>query len=191
MNPCRAVGGCIAALLLAAFAHAVDGAAGERARIAAERAATETTLAQRERECSTRFVVTACVEEARGEYRAALASLRRQQALLDETERRQRAGERLGRLATKADAAGPPAPRARAARAVRPAVPADGAASMPAQPSRADDTRTQEAARAAAFAARTQAAQEHRAAVERRNAEREKKGKKARPLPVPASGVAP
>jgi hypothetical protein len=160
MKPRRVASAFSAVLWLAAPVLAAQDDTGERARIAAERTAAEATLAERERECSTRFVVTACVEEARSDYRATLDGLRRQQALLDEAERRQRAGERLDRLAAKAPPGG--------------------------------DVRAREAARAEAHAARIRATQERRAAVERRNAEREKKGKKAaRPLPVPASGATP
>jgi colicin import membrane protein len=189
MNRRCAAAAFIAALMLNPSAHAVD---AERARIATERATAEATLAQRERECSTRFVVTACVEEARTAYRATIASLRREQAVLDETERRQRAAERQQRLSAKEDAAVPPTPRApRVARAARPLLQADDAASAPAPAARPDDKKSEEAARAAAYAARIEAAQAHRAAVERRNAEREKKGKKAQPLPLPASATTP
>jgi hypothetical protein len=194
MNRCCAAAVFIAALMLAPSVHAADTA--ERERIVAERAAAETTLAQRERECSTRFVVTACVEEARSAYRATVASLRRQQAVLDDTERRQRAVERQQRLSAKEDAAVPPTPRApRPARAARPSVQADEAASAsaptPAPAVKPDAIKSQEATRAAAHDARIEAAQAHRAAVERRNAEREKKGKNARPLPLPASAATP
>jgi hypothetical protein len=102
MKPRGVASVCIAALWLAVPVFAAEDAVGERARIPAERSAAEATLAERERECGTRFVVTACVEEARSDHRATLDALRRRQALLDEAERRQRAGERLDRLAAKA-----------------------------------------------------------------------------------------
>jgi colicin import membrane protein len=182
----------------------------ERARINQERAALETTRIERERECHTRFAVTACVEDAQQAYRVALAELRRQQALIDEAERRQRASERIDRLANRtAKSIGPPpaprSPRASEARAAAgssaaSATSASGAEPVPAKlpkPSKPQavpsgdsaEARAQEAARAAAFEARVKEAQARRAAVERRNAERALKGKASRPLPLPASAA--
>jgi colicin import membrane protein len=197
----------LATLGLAAHRVAAGDDATERARIATERAAVEARFVERERECATRFVVTACVEDARREQRAELASLRQQQAVLDEAQRKQRAAERVDKLSKpRADEARPPTTSAtRDARMARPpaeASPADPARQpKPPQPARprkavvpkeANDRPAQEAARQAEFAARTQAAQAHRVAVEQRQAERlKKKGRIAQPLPVPASAVAP
>jgi hypothetical protein len=204
----------MAALLTVAQAATADDDAAERARITAERAAVEARLVERERECATRFVVTACVEDAQREQRAALASLRQQQALLDEAQRKQRAAERLDRLLKprENEPRSPAAKReAREARAARSPSEASLAASA-AQPKPSPPVRprkggaphdannpidpiarqTQEAARQADFAARGQAAQAHRTAVEQRQVERlKKKGRVAHPLPVPASAATP
>ena len=206
------------ALLLAMLTSVAEGVAAdddavERMRITAERSAVEARFAERERECATRFVVTACVEEAQRELRAALASLRQQQTLLDEAQRKQRAAERLRGLSKpRANEAKQPVasarretPEASAARSLsEPSLAASAPARRPLQPARPRkggapinpinpiERQTQEAARQADFAARTQAAQAHRAAVEQRQAERlKKKGRVAHPLPVPASAVAP
>ena len=181
----------------------------ERERIDTERAAIETTRIERERDCQTRFAVTGCVEDARHAHRVALAELRRQQAVIDEAERRQRASAQVDKLADRAAASigSPPEPRSPRASEAR-ATPARTAASAArAEPVRAEppkaltpqaeapgdsgDARALEASRAAAFEARVKEAQAHRAAVERRNAERAQKGKTSQPLPLPASGAAP
>ena len=181
----------------------------ELARINTERAAIEATRIERERDCQTRFAVTRCVEDARQAHRLALAELRRQQVVIDEAERRQRASERVDELANRAaESIGPtPAPRSpRASEAgaklrqpAAPAVRADPAPAGPLKPPKRQasapedgaDAHALEASRAAAFEMRVKEAQAHRAAVERRNAERVQKGKASRPLPLPASGAAP
>jgi hypothetical protein len=193
--------------VLAAAAPAAEQT--ERDRISAERTAIEDSRVERERECQMRFAVTRCVEEARQAHRVALAELRRQQAVIDEAERRKRASERVDKLANRAaqSIGSPPAPRSPSASEARamprqPAASAVRAERAPATllqtsrpraqaPGGSADARTLEASRAAAFEARQKEAQARRAAVERRNAERAKKGKASRPLPLPASGVAP
>ena len=179
----------------------------ERARLSAERAAIDATRIERERDCQTRFAATRCVEEARHTYRSALAELRRQQAVIDEAERRQRASERVDKLAnqTARSIGSPPAPRSPRASEDRanprpPAASAVLAEPAPAKlpkaprvqadaPGGSADARALEASRAAAFEARAKEAQAHREAVERRNAERARKAKASRPLPLPASGA--
>ena len=181
----------------------------ERARINQQRAVLEAKRIERERECRTRFAVTSCVEDAQQAYRVALAELRRQQAVIEEADRRQRASERIDSLATRtAKSIGPPpaprSPRASEARSTAgsSAASAVRAESAPARlpksskpqaisPGDSADARAQEAARSAAFEARVNEAQARRAAVERRNAERLQKGKASRPLPVPASAATP
>jgi hypothetical protein len=76
--------------------------ASEQHRIAAERAAAEARFAARERECRTRFIVTACIDEAKSERRDALDKLRARQLGADEVRRRERAAERQSELAAKA-----------------------------------------------------------------------------------------
>ena len=197
-------------MILGALAGAVFAAEQtERERIDIERAAIEATRIERERDCQTHFAVTRCVEDARQAHRVALAELRRQQAVIDEAERRQRASERVDKLAeqTARTIGPPPAPRSPHASEARanprqPPASAVLAEAAPAKLPRAPrpqatapgdgtDARALGASRAAAFRARAKDAQAHRAAVERRNAERAQKGKASRPLPLPASGAKP
>jgi hypothetical protein len=58
-------------------------------------------------------------------------------------------------------------------------------------PDAAAQRRAREARNTAEFEARSRAARAHRDDVERRNAERAARGKKARPLPVPAGASTP
>jgi hypothetical protein len=101
--------------------------ATERQRIASERAAAEARFAARERECRTRFVVTACIDEAKSERRDTLDKLRARQLGADEVRRRERAAERQSELAEKA-AEDARLEKERAARAA--AASASGAASQ-------------------------------------------------------------
>ncbi|HWH82915.1 MAG TPA: hypothetical protein VNU71_11850, partial [Burkholderiaceae bacterium] len=66
---CRALGVALAATL-AGTAHAD----AEHDRIAAARATANAKLADQERECATRFVVSSCVEAARSDHRTTLAT---------------------------------------------------------------------------------------------------------------------
>ena len=127
-------GGALAADALGAVATSAASAsatfATERQRIASERAAAEARFAARERECKTRFVVTACVDEAKGERRDALDKLRARQLGADEVRRRERAAQRQSELAEKA-AEDARVEKERAARVA--AAGASGAASQPAR----------------------------------------------------------
>lgn len=78
----------------AAPSLATTDAAAERERIARERVEVQGALTKQEVACQERFVVTPCVEAARKAEREALARLRRQEVLLDEQQRKQRAAER-------------------------------------------------------------------------------------------------
>jgi hypothetical protein len=171
----------------------------ERERIAAERAAANAQFVEQERECAQRFVVTSCVEAARREQRTTLTRLHRAELALDEAARREAATRRRQSVDDKAvvkDArASEPAgsnrrgaPRA----APTPNPPATaqrhgGGASSPS----IDERRAVEQRSQAEFDARASAAQQHREAVERRNAERAAAGKVAAPLPVPSGASAP
>jgi colicin import membrane protein len=186
--------------------------ADERERITRARAAVEARFAQRQAECQTRFAVTDCVDDAKRERREALAPLRKQAMILDDAQRKQRSAQRLEEVRRKqAQAQGreqelvvrvppvagikPAAERAEepvtaAAREGRkPAPPKPAAARAPREKSSAAERQAQESAAQARFEARRQAAQSHRDAVERRNKDLEAEGKKAAPLPVPASGA--
>lgn len=214
---CWLAGGLLfGALSLAAAAVQAQGPAGERPRLAAERAAVEARFAEREAGCQQRFAVTDCVNEAKMERRDAMAPLRRRSAELDDAERKQRAArqtEEVGRKLDEAQAREREAalrepvvtrsPQA-AALAEAASAPRDGrdarepklkppprrlTARTPPQASTDAERRATEAAGQARIDARKRATQEHREAVERRNAARASSGKPATPLPVPASGA--
>ena len=202
--------------LCGAVAHAQSAAspAGERERIARERAAVEARFVERQAACQARFAVTDCVNQARSERREALAPLRRQTIALDDEQRQQRAARRLEEVRKKAGSAQPQAREVRvrdapvparepdavpsgepAASAVRearhPPAPRPASVRKPRAAPSAADRQAQEAASASRLEARKQAAQAHREAVERRNAQRPVGDKRGAPLPLPASGVMP
>ena len=187
----RALG--LAVIQLALLAPAQADEATERARISRERAEAQARFEQRQRECAQRFAVTPCVEEARAEHRQALLQLRRQEGVLDEAQRKQRAAARLAAIEEKRRAERERAARPRAERqpaplqlrpprqpAVSPALPASSPASDPGALAREQRNR-------ARFEARQRDAQLHRAEAERRSAERASKGKAGSPLPDPAA----
>ncbi len=190
----------LAALALAAWLplHAAEPAgsdAQERARIAAERQAAESAYAERVRECQGRFAVTPCIEEARAARREKLIALRRQQALLDEAQRKQRAAERMAAIRDKVSAeetrkSQPAAePRAREAPMRIVAPRAGRVASAPVPPASAASAARSaaEERKRARYEARQREAQAHREDAQRRAAERAASGKKpSAPLP-PAS----
>ncbi|KNZ32099.1 MAG: hypothetical protein AD742_13325 [Methylibium sp. NZG] len=88
-----------------------------------------------------------------------------------------------------AESAATPARPIREAKPPKP-PPSPRATRTAATPASAADRRARGAEAQARAAARVQAAQERREAVEKRNAERELRGKRVSPLPVPASGTA-
>ena len=99
-----AVSALLATVSLAAWSQSGPDAAfrehlaAERARIAAERTQVEARHAEAERNCYRRFAVNDCLNEVRAARRTALADLRRQDILLNDEERRRKAGEALQRL---------------------------------------------------------------------------------------------
>ena len=74
----------------------------ERLRIQSERASAEQRFGQEEAACYSRFAVTDCVREVRARRRALLDDLRRQEFVLGDSERKQRALEQFQRLEEKA-----------------------------------------------------------------------------------------
>jgi colicin import membrane protein len=84
------------ALLAAAGAHAAQDPQdqAERDRIKAERAAVETQFNAEQKACRAKFAETDCVQKAQRDRHAALADLRRQERVLNDAERKRRAGER-------------------------------------------------------------------------------------------------
>jgi hypothetical protein len=206
-----------AGLVVVIRAGAAQDEVAERTRMERERANVESVFVERERACQKRFAVTACVDEARRERRDALALLRRQEALLDEAQRKERAAQRMQAIRDKVssgdaqqrdmadreprEAARKPAELASTASTPAPREPATAkqgkTAPQPATPSAKPATRSttdraaQEARSKERFKASQEAAAEHRAAVERRNAQRAAKGKAASPLPTPPGASAP
>jgi len=83
-------------VLLASYEPARADDSAERARIARERADVEARFQAQRRECETRFAVTACVDEARAGHRQG-----REEGVLDEAQRRQRAAARLSAIEEK------------------------------------------------------------------------------------------
>lgn len=81
-------------------AAAADDAA-ERQRIAAERRAVEAVYEAARADCARRFAVTACLDAAREQRRAALAPLRERELQLDAAVRAQRAEQRLQAIERK------------------------------------------------------------------------------------------
>jgi colicin import membrane protein len=187
---------------------------GERERIARDRAAVGARFSEREADCQHRFAVTDCVNDAKKEQREALAPLRRQANALDDALRKQHAARRLEDVRNRTDTA---QAREREAVVREPPTPANRPASAPSgEPATATvrgvkqkpaprqmtahtppktlsdaERRANEADSQARIEERKRAAMAHRASVEQRNAQRALSGKRADPLPVPASAAAP
>ena len=181
----------------------------ERARIDAERVRADQRFAAQEVACQQRFAVTDCVNEARSALRATHADLKRQEVLLNDGERRRKAGEQQRRLDEKlrqreADAGGQaarpePAPKAAPTPSTRrPAEPkprashAQQTAEHEAQMRRKLGAHQADQARRAAQAA--SASEEERRYADKQRAAAEYKAQvlgrqtepsKARPLPPP------
>ncbi len=183
---------------LAANANAgvTETQAAERARIRNERADAEARFSAREHECRARFVVTACIDEARQARRETLSRLHREESVLEDEVRKQKTADRLRELeqnrereqarqreptaSARRDNAGSadaPQVKIRAPKAASPAP-----ASVPAADRSADEARSK-----AAFETRRSTADAHRQKIEARNAERAARGKAAAPLPTPSS----
>lgn len=175
----------------------------ERKRIRQERAVVTERYQAQEQACYRRFAVTDCIQDAGRQRNEALADLRRQEVVINDTERKRRAAERLRvHDADRAERAraDDPARRARAAEErqeraaaaaarARSADEATDAAARQARPrtSRAFEAPRPDAAEAARnrerFEARRKAAETHKADVLERAAAR---GKPPAPdLPTP------
>jgi hypothetical protein len=187
-----------------AVAASVDELKAQRAQIDAARRQANVAYAEHERRCQEQFVVTACVENARAERRRELDRLSREQAVVDEALRKQRAAERLQTLADKQRAArqraSEPVPPPRVLLQKPPRAP-QGAASGASGPARGERLGVLPADRSTpaerrdnkdAFQRRQQQAEEHRRQVEQRNAERAVRASKpASGLPTPAASDLP
>lgn len=180
----------------------------DRARIAYERAQADAYFRESKQACLKRFVVTPCIEQAERTHRAALSDLRRQEVLLDEELRKQRAADRLRKIEDRPAQAKniettphpsmvvTPADIAASARAIQP-LPEDLSRS---NDSADDQRKTAEAERSAQAARRVRtlrekeiSQQDRKAKIERRLNEKAKSSKPpATGLPVPApSGSSP
>jgi len=205
----------IGAGLVAAQVPTVADLRSERDRIAHERAAAEARFKERQRECLTRFVATSCVEDAKRARRETIGRLRNEQIVLEESDRRARAAARTEAIRKKTEAAAsrsdqavdetsrePKSPRPeRPPRAVRSAEAASavegrsarqGKSLLPPPHAKGAGRSADDQARSrATFEAAQQAAEEHRAKVEARNAARAARRKPAAPLPLPPGASAP
>ncbi len=73
----------------------------ERDRIAAERRAVEARFQQEEAACYQRFAVDNCLRDSRARRRAQTDDLKRQEAAINDIERKRRGAEQLKRLDEK------------------------------------------------------------------------------------------
>jgi colicin import membrane protein len=200
-QPARSIcRGWLAALCLVALAcqawgqSAATNDAAERSRIAAERRAVQARFDSARLACEKRFVVTECLDAARADRRQALDQLQRQQVVLDEARRRERAAQRQRDIETRAAGADgrdaqPLVPARPAASATPPAArrPAHAASAGAAASASAD---AQAQRRRVTFAHRQAAAREHQRAVDERNARHDAQHKPAAGLPLPPAGPA-
>ncbi|WP_418320503.1 hypothetical protein [Piscinibacter sakaiensis] len=181
----RAAGGrwCALLILLAALGASPAVVAGpveqdlSREEIGGARARAEARYQQQRWECSRRFIVTSCMEDARAEHRATVQALDRREAEIDRTLRHQRAQQRLAIIEQKTASLARQAPLPSADRPQ--ATPQPDAAESERQP-RADGhaagPRSNEVAAAERAArARAEASQRRRAEAEQRRAEREQR----------------
>jgi hypothetical protein len=185
----------LAACVVVVAARAADSDAAERARIRDERAQAQRLFEEREHVCNERFAVTGCLDAARAQRRETMDRLRQQELVLDNAERKQRAAARAARIREKESIQeskpGPPGtrePPVAPKPAARASVPAASGATANAAPRISDE---QARRNQAAFAEKQKQAAEHRADVERRNAERSQKTKASAPLPVPKAASVP
>jgi len=165
-----------------------------RARIKDERSRIEAQFSAEMAACRQRFVVTACLDDARQRRRDALTAPRTEELTLDDLERRERAAVRREAIEAKQREAAsrPAAPLAASAPGERVRPGPSAATSTPAT-QRADPGAAVSAAQASARQ-RANAARERQAQIEAtqarirdRQAERLREGKVAAPLPLPAA----
>ena len=78
-----------------------DNNALERSKIAAERARLEAGFQAEEAACKSRFAVNACLQEIRPRRNEAMADLRRQDLLINESDRKARAADQIQKTEDK------------------------------------------------------------------------------------------
>lgn len=171
---------------------------GERNRIQAERMREEARYQTEEAACYAKFAVFDCVHAIRVHRREALEILRRQEITLNDAERKRKGLEQLERITEKSSAQRLEEAQARrldaraaqqeredkaaqkAAELKAKSVPDDGKkAEKTVEPGRSAEEMTKDQQQ---YKDKLKAAQEHRASVEKSNAE--KTGTPAKPLPV-------
>ena len=143
--------------------------------------------------------MTDCLEPARAQRRETMDRLRHEELVLENAKRKQRAAERSSRIREKQieqeSKPGPLVMRERKQEAGTKATPKEAAPSSIASEPRPSLTPRISEAQARrnkeAFDAKQKQATEHRADVERRNAERLQKSKPVPALPVPKGASAP
>ncbi|MFT4268016.1 MAG: hypothetical protein QM586_12480 [Xenophilus sp.] len=180
----------------------------ERERIGAERRAIEERFQQQQAACYQRFAVNDCLAGARSTRRAANDDLKRQEAVINDIERKRRSAEQLRQIDERQANPRPQdrpeeqekARQAQQAREQQAASRASSRASMAADEekkrqafadkqhrfsesrARAARKRAQEPTERRQFEAKQRSVQERRAALERKNAQRTKPP--AAPLPA-------
>lgn len=219
MNPWFRSSLMTASALCMAMAHGAAWAsdASERERINKAKSQADAKLSQKELECQERFAVTDCVLAARKEHRSVVEPLRKASLALDDKERKRRAAERTERLRTKAESASAAASANAAAASgsdapsVRPKIRSAEAASasqlgasgvtmpaassvMPALIQMTDKPITPKVQAPQPGSEdyqtlRVRQAEERRAAVLKKNAERDASKPPAKPLPVPGTAA--
>ena len=192
----------LAAAALSAGAQSAQDAQVERARIAADRSRIEATFQEAQKACYRKFAVSDCINEARGLRNEQLADLRRQEIHLNDADRKRRTAERLRELEER-QSAGKEGQKAQARdkaltqQQSRENRAADKAAEA-SQAASAAQSRAQKAARprekkapvlpeapenARRHEERLKEAREHRAKVEKRQAEAKNAPKASLPVP--------
>ena len=217
MNPWFRSSWMTASALCVAMAHGVAFAsdASERERINKAKSQADAKLAQKELECQERFAVTDCVLAARKEHRSVVEPLRKESLALDDKERKQRAAERTERIRAKAESASAAAaansaassdvpsvrPKIRSAESASASQLGASAVTMPAASSvmppliqKTDKPITPKAQAPQPGSEdyqtlRVRQAEERRAAVLKKNAERDASKPPAKPLPVPGTAA--
>lgn len=88
--------GLLALVLLASGVHAqqVPNEAAERERLHTEHAAADKRLAEAQKACRAKFAVNDCLDKARREYNGTVDEIKRQERVLDDSQRKQRAAAR-------------------------------------------------------------------------------------------------
>jgi len=172
-------------------------AESDEARLKRERHEIDQRHARAVEACQHEFAATACLDRARAERRAAVDGWRQQRLVIDDAKRRMRAAQRLQDIQARNAEIDSRIGSAVSSSAVAPTAPRRSASPLKAQPpaSAASDARAAQSIDQAAKVSaqrrqREREAAEHRAKVEKRNAESAARRPSAPGLPVPAPASA-